>query len=279
MKTIGFVDYYISEWHADNYPAWIAEICEKTGKDFAVKYVWAEEDISPVDGKTTQEWCDIYNTQKCDTIEELCNKSDYILVLAPSDPEKHLQYAKEVLKCGKNTYIDKTFAPNYAEAKEIFDIAEKYGTKIFSSSALRYAAELEEITDASAVITTGGGRSIDEYIVHQVEMVVKSIPSLPVAVKVENQGSQYICRISFEDDKTATMVYASSLPFSICADTNGETVYKQINSDFFKDLIADILRFYESGETSFDIAQTLNAMKIRESVLAATKKLGEWIKL
>ena len=43
MKTIGFVDYYISEWHANNYPVWIKDICEKSGKDFEVKYAWAEE--------------------------------------------------------------------------------------------------------------------------------------------------------------------------------------------------------------------------------------------
>ena len=29
MKTIGFVDYYISEWHANNYPVWIKKICEE----------------------------------------------------------------------------------------------------------------------------------------------------------------------------------------------------------------------------------------------------------
>ena len=34
MKTIGFVDYYISEWHANEYPAWIKEANEKLGEDF-----------------------------------------------------------------------------------------------------------------------------------------------------------------------------------------------------------------------------------------------------
>lgn len=29
MKKIGFIDYYLSEWHANNYPIWIKEICEK----------------------------------------------------------------------------------------------------------------------------------------------------------------------------------------------------------------------------------------------------------
>ena len=50
-KIIGFIDYYISEWHADNYPAWIEEISKETGKDFCFKYVWAEEYVSPVDGR------------------------------------------------------------------------------------------------------------------------------------------------------------------------------------------------------------------------------------
>ena len=32
MKTIGFVDYYISEWHANNYPEWIKQASEKLKK-------------------------------------------------------------------------------------------------------------------------------------------------------------------------------------------------------------------------------------------------------
>ena len=53
MKTIGFVDYYISEWHANNYPAWIKAACEKIGADIELKYVWAEIPTSPVDKVTT----------------------------------------------------------------------------------------------------------------------------------------------------------------------------------------------------------------------------------
>ena len=38
MKKIGFVDYYISEWHANNYPAWI----DALGCDYKVTHAWAE---------------------------------------------------------------------------------------------------------------------------------------------------------------------------------------------------------------------------------------------
>ena len=31
MKIIGFVDYYLSEWHANNYVGWLKEASEKLG--------------------------------------------------------------------------------------------------------------------------------------------------------------------------------------------------------------------------------------------------------
>lgn len=269
MKKIGFIDFYISEWHANNYPVWIKQICERTGADFEVGYVWAEQDVSPVDGRTTDQWCAQFGAERCATIDELCEKSDYILILAPSDPDKHLGYAREALKCGKNTYIDKTFAPDHATAKEIFDIAQQYGTKFFSSSALRYATELDGLEGALDVATTGGGSSIEEYIIHQAEMVVRMTDASPVEVSVKPTGDGYICDVALEGGKHAVMTYGPSLPFAIEADG----VKKGIGSDFFIALLEDILRFYNDGVASFDIQQTLKVMKLREAVIAAKNAL------
>ena len=163
MKKIGFIDYYISEWHANNYPAWIEEMNEKEGRDYKIAYAWAELEVSPVDGRSTAEWCKAYGVEQCRTLEELCEKSDVLLILAPSNPEKHLQYAKTALTYGKRTYIDKTFAPDATEAEAIFEIAEAYNTPFFSSSALRYAAELDGIT-GNSMITTGGGSSMWKWV-------------------------------------------------------------------------------------------------------------------
>ena len=107
MKAVGFIDYFLHEWHANEYPAMIKEYNEKYGKDYVLKCAWAEID-SPNGGMTTDEWCKHYGVERCDTIEELCKKCDYVFVLAPSNPEKHLGYAERVFKCGKSPYIDKT---------------------------------------------------------------------------------------------------------------------------------------------------------------------------
>ena len=281
MKKIGFVDYYISEWHANNYPAWIKEASEKMGEDFVVQYAWAEEYVSPVDGRNTDEWCESFGVEKCETLEELCEKADYILVLAPSNPEKHLGYAEKVLAYKKNTYIDKTFAPDLATAKKIFEIGEKYGTKFFSSSALRYGDELSDVVGGKVMFTQGGGRNLPEYIIHQIEMAVKVLGEKAVKVRVEKQGyNQYISTVQFEHEKQATMLYSQGYSFGVCVeDENGKAQNKLALSNTFTGLIQDILQFYLSGKVSFDAKETLEVIKIREGIMKGIENLGVWIEL
>ena len=283
MKKIGFVDYYISEWHANNYPTWMKNACEKLGLDFEVAYAWAEIDKSPVDGVTTDEWCEKNGVQKCDTIEELCEKSDMIVILAPSNPETHLRYAEKVLPYGKRTYIDKTFTPDYATAKKIFEIAEKHNAPFFSTSALRYCDEMgyyETLKDVKSVIITGPGGSFEEYIIHQVEMLVKICNKTPVKAKVETVGLTSDCTIMYEDGTRAKLTYSPRYPFTVYADDgveNGEQ--KPIVSGYFPQLMEEILKFFESGVLPFDSQQTLDCMNIREALVKGLANDGQWIEL
>lgn len=280
MKKIGLVDFYISEWHANNYPVWIREINAELGTDFEVAYAWAEEDVSPVDGVTTDEWCAKMQVTRCATLAELCEKSDVILVLAPSNPEKHLPYAKEVLPYGKRTYIDKTFAPDLETAKEIFRIASEHGTPFFSTSALRYAEELGKHLGDTSFLLTGGGRSLDEYSIHLVEMAVVLFGAPATRVKAERQGERFVFFLETEGGEAATVVFSRAMPFGIEGeDKEGKSRYHAAKSPFFMNLMRAILRFYESGELPFDGKETLEVMRIRDGVLKAAEHCGEWIDL
>ena len=278
MKKIGFVDFYISEWHANNYPAWIKSACEDLGVDYKVAYAWAEQDISPIDGRSTDEWCKEFGAIKCDTLDELCAKSDVILVLSPSNPEKHLNYAKTVLKYGKRTYIDKTFAPNLDQAKQIFDIANEYKTPFFSTSALRYASELDSLDNANEIIVSGSGGSVDEYIIHQIEMVVKKLGVGATGVTCKKVGREYCFFVDYADNRSALMNYGN-YPFFAFLRNDEKCVKSNINSDFFKLLIKDIINFYESGELSFASSETLEAIAIRDAVLKSVENQGVTIKV
>lgn len=280
MKKIGFVDYYLSEWHANNYPVWFKAVNEEMGTDYEVAYAWGELDVSPIDGVTSAQWCEKFGATLCSSLEELCEKSDYIIVLAPSNPEKHLPFAKTVLKYGKPTFIDKTFAPNSQESDEMFALAEKYGTKFFSTSALRCATELEKFEGATNLMVTGGGSNLPEYIVHIVEIAVSVLEDPIKRVKMESKSQMRICHAETVSGKTAMLMYMPGFGYSVAGEMDGKGRHKMITSAFFNVLMGKIITFFETnGEYPFDPAQTREVMRVRDAILKADENQNVWIEL
>ena len=250
MKKIGFIDYYISEWHANNYPVWIKEL----ESDYEVCYAWAEKDIS--------------DYEKCENI----------IILAPSNPEKHLGYIEEAFKCGKRIYVDKTFAPDFATAKKIFEISEKYNTPFFSTSALRYAEELDGFTGKNCIAVKGGGSNLPEYIIHQIEMVVKVLGIGAKKLMLTEKDGQTVINILYDDKRTATLHYERSNKFAISSGDGFENA-TTVNSPYFMNLIKKIIAFFETGEVDFDGTETLEVMKIREAIIKAQDTPNQWVEL
>ena len=180
--NIGFIDYYLDEWHANNYPQMLSEA---SGGELTVKYAYAVKDKP--NGMTTDEWCEKYGVIKCKSIEELVEKSDGIAVLSPDNCELHEELSRLPLMSKKPTYIDKTFAPTAAAAKRIFAIGESENTPCWSTSALRFAAEYGELADknikAAALI---GPLDFETYSIHLLEplmMLMKADAKRVIAVK------------------------------------------------------------------------------------------------
>ena len=277
MKKIGFVDYYLSEFHANNYPEWMKKAAAEAGLEFELAYAWAELDTSPLDGVTTDEWCAKYGAEKCATLDELCEKSDFIVVLAPKDPDKHLGYCETVFKYGKRTYVDKTFAPDLETAKKIFALAEKYGTPFFSSSALRYSTELNE-EEAEQIIVQGSGSNFPEYFIHLAEMVVKKLGTGFVSVKTEKMGTCRVVTAEYGDGRRAILNWAPGLPYTAFIIGKGGNLYRPIKSDFFYELIRDMLNFFKTGELSFANEETLEVIKLVELAVKGESTPGVILK-
>ena len=113
-KKIGCIDYYLDEWHANNYPAWIEKA---SGGAYTVAYAYGEID-SPLGGKTTAQWCDAMHVERCESIDALIEKSDCIIVLSPDNPKQHWALCQKPLRSGKRVYVDKTFAPTAQIARD-----------------------------------------------------------------------------------------------------------------------------------------------------------------
>ncbi len=268
MIKIGFADLYLGEWHADNYPGWIEKAAAELGIDAKLCYAWAKTSPSPVTGESTEEWCKKTGAVPLASLEELCEKSDAVVVLAPSNPEVHPELAGTVLPFGKPTYIDKTFAEDLAAAQAITDLAAASGTAFFSTSALRYASELKAHASAPGDITlTGGGSNLGEYIVHLAEMVICLGRGDFSSVEVKRNGGDRDILIRHPNGTCTRLRYSPKLGYGISS-CLGET---QITSDFFGGLIREMLVFFSTGRAPFAVSETLAVMTLRDAILSADK--------
>ncbi|MBR2646742.1 MAG: Gfo/Idh/MocA family oxidoreductase [Clostridia bacterium] len=282
MKKIGLIDYYLDEWHAHHGFETVRACNEKSGSDYAITAVWAETD--KVGGMTTDEFCAKHGVEKCATIAELAKKVDYLIVLSPDNSEKKEGYAKEAFRYCKRVFIDKTFTDSYASAQHIFDEAKKQNAQFFSSSALRYANELNAyMGTAKSVFVLGSGVELVDYAVHYLEIIMACMGTGVTEVRHEQRGNQEWGEMVYADGRKATFAIsmaASYLDFAVfVADKDGDSAFLPIASDFFGAQMADVLRFFETGEVSFDSAQTLELMKIRDGILKSKAEAGVWVKL
>lgn len=280
-KKIGFVDLFIDEWHANNYPAWIK--AAPRADEFELAYAWQAEQREGL--KTLEAWCAEFGAAPCSSLEELVEKSDVIFVLAPSNPEVHEQLAELPLKSGKCVYIDKPFAPDKAAAERMFALADQYGTKMFSSSALRFGSEIAAVrkaiapADVDVMNTRGGGRSFEEYAIHQAEMIVSVMGTGIADVMQCGHGRTQHCVIRYQDGRRAAMTLNPGSPFSVAVYTQDKTETISEMGDFFPNLLASILDFFATGNTPVDRKETIEIAALLRTAIDAQKTPDQWVKL
>lgn len=276
MKTVGFIDYYLDEFHANNYPKWLNEV---SNGELVVKYAYAKID-SPIGGMTTDEWCEKYGIQRVDTIEELIEKSDCLNVLSPDNPEMHEELCELALKSGKRVYIDKTFAETKASAEKIFAIAEEHGTPCFSASALRFATEYADIdrNEVAGLVSVGPGM-LSNYSIHQIEPIVALMG--PDALRVRFVGTEQLpaADIEYKDGRVAHFSHHGwGCPFAMTIDMKDGTVKRvEVTSDYFNLFVKSMAAFFMGEEPTVSHADTIGVIALREAVIKASQTPGEWV--
>jgi predicted dehydrogenase len=85
----------------------------------------------------TKQLQDEFGVEIVDTIEELCEKVDGVMLMSV-DGRPHLRQVKPVIAAKKPVFIDKPMAGNLADVVEIFRLARKNDVPCWSSSSLRY---------------------------------------------------------------------------------------------------------------------------------------------
>lgn len=279
MIKIGFIDFYLDEWHANNYPKWIQEQSELLGIPFKVAYAW--EDHAREGGLSGKEWCAKFGVELLESREAVCEKSDVIVVLSPDNAEEHERLGREALMSGKPVYMDKTFAPDLAAAVRMFELAEANGTRLCSTSALRCSRCLDNVKGDDGIqyfAVTGPGR-LDNYAVHQLEMIVCTMGSKAKRVMLAGGSAGRQLIIDYGKGRYASMTQLPTLEFQCHVawnDGHGETLTPV---DYFPNFIGEMLRFFAGGAPVAPREETLAVMGLMEAAVAAQRHPGEWVKV
>jgi predicted dehydrogenase len=139
--------------HVTAFTRFINDPAKNTGCKVVAGYPGGSPDVpssaNRVEGFTKQ-LKEQYGVEIVDSIEELCQKVDGVM-LESVDGRPHLRQAKPVIAAKKPLFIDKPMAGNLADVLEIFRLANENNVPCWSSSSLRYAPAIVEMKEENTV--------------------------------------------------------------------------------------------------------------------------------
>lgn len=247
-------------------------------------YAYAKTEVSPYDGVTTDEWCTAHGVERCNGIEELVDKSDFIVVLSPDNPELHYELSEYALKSGKPTYIDKTFSPNKDMAEKLFALAKEYGTPMYSTSALRFADELKPYREKSVGAVqclVCGSFVFDIYAIHIFEMMCTVMKSGAKRMMTVQSGRIKNIVVDYGEDRYASYVQMHTddygVPFIVSAEmADGSAHYYGIKEGYQERSIEHLIEFFATGIPQVDPNETIDLMGMLDTARKSLKKPFEW---
>jgi predicted dehydrogenase len=283
MIKIGFLDYYLDNWHANNYPAFLREAIARYGYEAQVSYAYGMKNLEG--GLTTAEWCRQRNIKPMASMEELINESDAIMVIAADDSRFHEQVCPAALASGKPVYVDKTFARKLQTAKEFFAIAEEHHTPVFSSSAQRYCQHLidylAERREPTRFMATVGPHSLANYAVHQFEPIVAVMGTGVLRVKGFAAGSAVTQLIlDYGGGRLASFTQSpqpwAEFTFMVSDGETGRRLHSD-DGNFYSNLMKAILDFFVHGIVPVRKEETLEVIALIDAAEKARARQDEWI--
>lgn len=264
-KRIGLVDYQLDNFHARVYLAAVRGVLAPRGYEIAGATAW--------DCDASRCWAEKNGVPYFDTTEELARNVDVFMVLAPANPELHLEMCEQVLPFGKPTFVDKTFAPSFMVAQQIFEIAAAHNTAIQSTSALRTSTVQDQLGKTAeplrSMLITASGPTFQEYGIHPVELAVSCLgPSVEsIMLAGTDQYPQLI--LVFSNARTAVIDFntQAELPFTATLLTTRGAEHVIVAGDqLFVKAAASILDFFDAGVAQIDPSETLVIRRILDLV-------------
>jgi hypothetical protein len=209
------------------------------------------------------------------------------VLLESVDGRIHLQEATQVIKAGKPLWIDKPVAGSLVDAIVIFELAKKHNVPVFSSSSLRFGADIqklkksEELGSVTGAATWGpcsystGTPDLFFYGIHGVEPLFTLMGTGCVTVsRATSNNTDFVTGV-WKDGRVGTYrgirkgkASAGGMVFGINA------VMPVTKSGNYDDLCPEIGKFFKTGKSPVSAEETIEIFTFMEAADESKRQNG-----
>lgn len=278
---IGFLDHHLNTSHSMSFLAQLRG-CVGNGE---VDVVGAWESHPEVN-----DWCENNAVTRMKSAAEVIAHSDAIIVLAPNNPEAHLELAAPALEAGKPTFIDKSLSDSVKSAREILRMADRHGTPVMAASALRFASELDALEEREpppydTVFARGLGKW-NGYGVHTITMALRLFGSK--VLRVIDTGTDEARLVTLDDGVRRALIDVrmssnqyEATPWQVGAYVSGkyETATVTRFDQFYENLMRETVEFFKSGSSPISHEEMVMTVAIEKAAELSLAEGGLWVEL
>lgn len=280
--------------HVISFTNYINNPKNKTGCKVVVGYPAGSPDVyasaSRVE-KFTGQLRDRFGLEIVDSIEELCEKVDGVL-LESVDGRPHLRQVRPVIAAKKPVFIDKPMAGNLADVLEIFRLAKENNVPCWSSSSLRFSAGITGMRNSDQVgrvvgCDTFSPCSLEEhhpdlywYGVHGVEMLFTIMgPGCKTVRRIQTKDTELVVGM-WKDGRIGTYRGLRGGKMDYGALVYGtKSIVRSGGFSGYDQLIKEIIKSFKTGKVPVPAEETIEIFAFMSAADESKAKDGAGISL
>ena len=229
-----------------------------------------------------------YGVVITDSIEQLLGQVDCVL-LETNDGRLHLEQAAEVFKSGKPVYVDKPAGATLGQTIALYKLAEHYGVRTFSTSALRFSPQNVKIRNGEYGPVLGA----DCYSPHHPEAThpdfgFYGIHGVETLYTVMGTGCQEVSRVHSEYGDIVSGVWDDGRLGTFRAVNVGPNIYGGTvvtkegtvacgGYEGYRVLLNQILDFFLTGELPFGPEETVEIFTFMKASNMSLERGGKTV--
>jgi hypothetical protein len=230
---------------------------------------------------------DKHGVEIVDSIDELLKRVDVVL-LESVDGRPHLEQVKPVIKAKKPVFIDKPAAGSLADVLRIYDLAKANNVPVFSSSSLRFAAEIAALRDNAKIGDVIGCAvhapcDLEE---HHPDLFWYGVHGVENLYAVMGTGCESVSRVKTKDTDLVTGTWKGGRVGTFRGLRGGQkkeygmVVYgtkgieaTKVSADY-KPLVVEICKFFKTGKPPVSAEETIELFAFMEAADESKRKDG-----